>query len=205
MNPFLILRFFILIPILLMVFTCKNNSESSIPEYDPNLCTQYSCPLHKDKMSVTLDLCPECGIQMIDADKLESYLSKTAQSIYDSINHYNKQILKYSYVISNADSSKSMELNYAHELSKYINKARTANQNLDKLVFGKHHIIMKPHSQNIDRLYAVATYRVTTLIKEMEKPSYEKSKIKLYTEELTKTIYEVDKEQALLKIKNSDK
>ena len=205
MKPFLIIRFSIIIAVCMVLAACKNNTDSLISEYDPNLCTQYSCPLHKDKMSVTLDICPECGIQMIDADRLDSYLFKTAQSIYDSINHFNKQILKYSYIISNADSSKWIELNYAYQLSNNVNKARTANQNLDKLVFGKNRIIMKPHQQNIDRLYAAATYRVTTLIKELEKSSYQKPKVKLYTQELIETIYEVDKEQAMLKVKSSDK
>jgi hypothetical protein len=205
MKPFLIITFSIIIAVCMVLAACKNNTDSLISEYDPNLCTQYSCPLHKDKMSVTLDICPECGIQMIDADRLDSYLFKTAQSIYDSINHFNKQILKYSYIISNADSSKWIELNYAYQLSNNVNKARTANQNLDKLVFGKNRIIMKPHQQNIDRLYAVATYRVTTLIKELEKPGYQKPKVKLYTQELIETIYEVDKEQAMLKVKSSDK
>jgi hypothetical protein len=202
MKPFIILKFILIAPIFLLVFTCKNSSESSAPEYDPNFCTDYSCPLHKDKMSVTLDFCPECGIKMIDAKLLESYLHKTAHSIYDSIHHYNEQILKYSYIITNAENkSQKNQISYAWELSKTIDKALVANDNLDQLVFGKHRVIIKPHSQNIDKLYAVATYRISAIIKELEKPHYDEAKIKLYTHELMETIYEVDEEQAILKIK----
>ena len=116
MKHLLISRLVILFFILIGCLTCKNKSESSPPEYDSNLCSEYSCPLHKDKMSVSLDVCPECGIQMVDADLMKSLLSRTVQSINDSINVYHNRIVNDSYIIMNADSISNNEINLYNKI-----------------------------------------------------------------------------------------
>ena len=206
MKHLLISRLVILFFILIGCLTCKNMSESSPPEYDPNLCSEYSCPLHKDKMSVSLDVCPECGIQMVDADLMKSLLSRTVQSINDSIGFYNKRILNESFLLFKSDSiSKKEVINSTLYIIENLEKAKLAHQNLDKLVFGKHRVVLKPYNLKIDKLYAVATYRVSAINKELDKPDFEKSNIKLLTEKLIETMYEIDKEQVVIRFKTNNK
>lgn len=206
MKHLLISRLVILFFILIGCLTCKNKSESSPPEYDSNLCSEYSCPLHKDKMSVSLDVCPECGIQMVDADLMKSLLSRTVQSINDSIGLYNKRILNESFLLFKSDSiSKNEVINSTLYITENLEKAKLAHQNLDKLVFGKHRVVLKPYNLKIDKLYAVATYRVSAIKKELDKPDFEKSNIKLLTEKLVETMYEVDKEQGIIRINSNNK
>lgn len=179
-----------------ILFTsCNNKSDIPPPDYDPNLCSEYSCPLHKDKMSVSLDVCPECGIQMVNSNLMESLLARTAQSIKDSIDVYHNRIIKDSYIIMNADSISNYEIkNKAINITKNLEKAKLAHQNLGKLVFGKHRVVLKPYNVKIEKLYTVATYRVTVIVNELDKPDFEKSKIKLFTQNLFETVQQLDKE-----------
>ena len=203
MKYLLRLHLVVLVINTILFLSCNNKSDVPPPEYDPNLCTDYSCPLHKDKMSVSLDVCPECGIQMVNANLMESLLARTAQSIQDSINVYHNRILKDSYIIMNADSISNNEIkSNALNITKNLEKAKLAHQNLDKLVFGKHRVVLKPSNVKIEKLYTVATYRVTIIVNELDKPEFEKSKIKLYTQNLFETVQQLDKEQQNVKFKS---
>jgi hypothetical protein len=187
--------------LIFLITACKNRNETE-PSNKPNECTEYSCPLHKDKMSVALDKCPECGMQMINTDYMHSSLMHSAGLAHDSIANYHQQILEYATkIISYDNNSKEDQTKNIIGASRNLNKAMLVTENVDKLVFGKRRLVMKPHFEKINKLYAVATFHITAISNELGKPNYDKAKIKLLTEELKGTIYEVDKEQNIIRVK----
>lgn len=187
--------------LIFLITACKNRNETE-PSNNPNECTEYSCPLHKDKMSVALDKCPECGMQMISTDYMKSSLMHSIGLAHDSIANYHQQILEYANkIISGDNNSIEDQTKNVIAASKNLNKAILVTENADNLVFGKQRLVMKPHFEKISKLYAVATFRITAISNELTKPNYDKAKIKLLTEELKGTIYEVDKEQNIIRVK----
>lgn len=202
MIYFLSTRFLILIFFVFLFFNCKRSQEN-IPEYNPNACTQFSCPVHKDKMSVNPDKCPDCGMQMINTQLVNSFLTRTAHSIYDSIFVYHTRALKQSNKILNGESkSKEEKLKDINEARINIEKAKFTNENLNYLVIGKHNAVIKSHNKKNEKLYAVATYRLTILGNEINKPNHNEAKIMLYTQAFNNIIYELDNEQRMMKIKS---
>ncbi len=57
------LLYIIIIPIVL--FACKGFTDEKESDTNPNKCTQYACPIHSDKTSITLENCPICNTPMV--------------------------------------------------------------------------------------------------------------------------------------------
>jgi hypothetical protein len=181
--------------------SCKSPSGSDTG-FDSNGCTEYGCPVHPDKMFVAPQKCPECGLQMILKGSIDSILVKIKKSSLDSLDLYHKLIIEQSGEIMKNDTlSKEEQIQYLVEATKNLKKAKTVNENLDQLVYGKRFLAFKPHYKKLDRLYTVASYRITNISDELGKERYDKEKIRLYATELRETIYEVDKEQHVIRVK----
>lgn len=201
MKHLFLTKIIIQLTLALIITACKNTDETE-PSNNPNECTEYSCPLHKDKMSVSSNKCPECGMQMINTDYMKSSLMHSTGLAHDSIANYHKQILEYANkIILGDNNSKEDQTKNVIAASRYLNKTILVTDNMDKLVFGKRRMVMKPHYEKINKLYAVATFHITAISNELTKSNYDKEKIKLHAEELKGTIYEVDKEQNIIRIK----
>lgn len=179
---------------------CKPSSESETG-YDPNDCNGYACPVHKDKLFVVPDKCPECGRQMISKNAINSILDKIKQSSLDSLDLYHKLMIEQSgRIMRNDSSTKEEQISYLAELAKNLTKAKTVNENLDQLVYGKRKLMFKPRLKKLERLYAVATYRINSLSNELARNDYSKGKVKLYANEFREVIYVVDKEQHSIRV-----
>ncbi len=186
---------------IVLITACKNNNETE-PFNNPNECTMYSCPIHKDKMNVEYNKCIKCGLPMINTNFMESYFMHSTNLAYDSIANYHKKIVEYANkIILNDPISKESQTKNIISAKRNLNKAIFVTENIEKLTFGKRQLAMKHHFEKIKKLYAVATYHITAISNEIAKNNINKTKIKLYTEELKGTIYEVDKEQNIIKIK----
>ena len=53
---------------LAIIFSCSTPPKKDEPK--TNQCTEYACPIHPDKTSVSPADCPVCGTRMIPADSI---------------------------------------------------------------------------------------------------------------------------------------
>ena len=63
------------ITILIALFACKGLTDEKESTENPNKCTQYACPVHADKTSISPEKCPICNTPMViifDSLKVDS-------------------------------------------------------------------------------------------------------------------------------------
>lgn len=183
------------------IVACKSSSVAETGD-DSNSCTEYSCPVHQDKVFVSAENCPDCGLQMIHRSSIDSLLNRSKRLSLDSLDIYHKLIVEQSdKIMMNDTLSKEEQIQYLVEATKNLNKAKTINENLNQQIHGKQLFEFKPKYKKLERLYAIASYRITSISDELSKKQHDKQKIKLYAKELKETIYEVDKEQHRIRVK----
>ena len=191
-----------IIILIVIEFMACTTSQDSEPNYDPNKCTEYACPMHQDKIYVAPEICPECGQQMIHKDSINSLIKTVNKSSLDSLDLYHNFIMEQSdRIIKNSKLSKEEQFIYLLHITKNLNKAKIVNENLNKLVYGKRKLALRSKHKKLDRLYAAASYRVTCISSELNKSNYNQDKIKLYAKELKEIVYDVDKEQHVIRLK----
>lgn len=171
---------------------CSPSSETE-PGFDPNSCNEYACPLHKDKVFIASEVCPECGLQMIRKSSLDSLFSRIERSSSDSLKLYHELIIEQSdQIMMNDSTSREEKIKALTETRKNLNKAKAIYENPDSLAFGKDIIPFKPQSGKLAYLYAAATYRINIISNELAKQNYDRQKVKLYSSELREIIIEID-------------
>lgn len=184
-----------LVTVLLLVtgFIGCRSSSGTEPDFDPNSCHEYACPLHKDKVFIAPEECPECGLQMIRKSSLDSLFSRIERSSSDSLKLYHELIIGQSgQIMMNDSTSREEKIKALTETRKNLDKAKAIYEKQDSLVLGKQLIPVKPQSGKLARLYAAATYRINIISNELAKQSYDQHKVKLYSSELREIIIEID-------------
>lgn len=174
-------------------FVGCRSSAGTEPGFDPNSCNEYACPLHKDKVFIAPEACPECGLQMIRKSSLDSLFSHIERFSTDSLKLYHELIIEQSdQIMMNDSTSREEKIKALTETRKNLEKAKDIYEKTDSLFLGKQLIPVKPQSGQLERLYAAATYRINIISNELAKKNYNQRKVKLYSSELREIIIEID-------------
>ena len=56
---------------IMVSFSMCTNHSTQEPGTNPNECTKYACPIHPDKTSTVLEVCPQCNKWMVPIDSLK--------------------------------------------------------------------------------------------------------------------------------------
>lgn len=195
----------IAIPFLFLCLTlirCTNPTKPQ-PSSDQNECTQYNCPMHKDKTSTSFGDCPECGNPMIPSEINHDALIPKAepiQSMCDSFACYQTRLLVSSKNIENAEI-KSKEkhtlplLLSAETFLKSVNihEAMILAENEKQRVDNKeHHLSIKVYQ-------AEASIYVKEMNEEIKKENPDYKKIKEISKKLHDCVEKISKESSYLK------
>lgn len=190
----------IIIIFIIMLFKYENPFDI-MPAYDPNDCGLYSCPVHRDKMNVYLNTCPECGLEINHYVSNKTLFYKSISTYRDSIFFLHQSIINkmkllndLNYSIHNEDKIKLVD-----ESIITLNKAIIIFTKIEKLVFGKRKMVIRSHFKTINQLYSNARLYLEFLRFEVSKDYPNYLKIRLYAEMTNKVLLELNKEQLFLK------
>jgi regulator of sirC expression with transglutaminase-like and TPR domain len=181
---------------------CTNPTKPQ-PIVNQNECTQYYCPMHKDKTSTHLDECSECLNPMI-INKLneDSLISKneTMQSMCDSFACYQTRILFSSKKIEN-DTVKSKEKNKEQVLMATATFLKSVN--IHEVMMLAESMVQreknKEHHLSIKKYQAEAEIYIKEITKELKKENPDYEKIKKISKKLNDCTEKISKESSYLK------
>jgi len=182
---------------IVLLTACKNESLSNA-SYDPNDCTQFSCPMHKDHTSTREGECGQCGMPLLNNCSEESKLTDTEFEILsyaDSLKNYLDLVIKHNDLIFKGDTQ---------SIGEKISHLREAQQNLlsaEQLFKSQKALIFEPSdaaSQNrlkrIEILYAAVTFRLSALSQELSKQEYNSALVKKYIKEINESVQKLNEE-----------
>ncbi len=191
-----------LVLLFITLIQCTNPTKPQ-PIVNQNECTQYYCPMHKDKTSIHLDECPECGNPMtIYKLKEDSIISKneTMHSMCDSFACYQTRILFSSKKIEN-DTVKSKEKHKEQVLmaaetflkSVNIHEVMILAESMEQREKNKEHHL------SIKKYQAEAEIYIKEITKELKKENPDYEKIKKISKKLNDCTEKISKESSYLK------
>jgi hypothetical protein len=181
---------------------CTNPTKPQ-PIVNQNECTQYNCPMHTDKTSISLGECPECGNPMVPSKINQDTLfpkTETMKSMCDSFTCYQTRLILNSKKIENAEQ-KSKE--------KHNEQVLMATETFLKSV-NIHEAMMlaesknqreknKEHHLSIKIYQAEAEIYIKEMSKELKKENPDYEKIKDISKKLHDCTEKISKESSYLK------
>lgn len=169
---------------------------------DPNQCDSSACVMHKDKMDVSRYICRDCGRLLIDKQTLDSIWLNTIQNIQDSIVSYHHRILENNQkIIQNHVFTKVEKWNLVNDSKQNLQKAKLSNDNLYEFIHGKPKSVLKTNHRELDKLYAIVTYRLTILSAELKKDSFDQRIVIEYAMAIDETMKQITFEQQRLMVR----
>jgi hypothetical protein len=195
---------FVFLPIILifiiMLFKYDNPFDK-MPAYDPNDCGLYSCPVHRDKMNVFLNSCPDYDLEINPYTPNKTLFYKSISTYRDSIFFLQQSIINkmkslndLNYSFHNEDKIKLVD-----ESIIILNKAVIIFKKIEKLVFGKRKMVIRSHFKTINQLYSNARLYLEFLRFEILKDYPNYLKIRLYSEMTNRVLLDLNKEQLFFK------
>lgn len=187
---------------LVLFISCKNTTKPE-PAYNPNECTEYYCPAHKDKTSISQDQCPECKNPMVlhrlNADTLIPE-TQSIQSICDSFECYQTQILLSSKKLMDLEPQKKE----AHQEQILLSaetflKSINAHENIVISKTDKQKEKYREHLLTVKQNQAAATLYLKAMNDEIKKENPDYAKIKNLAKKLHDATEKISKESSYLK------
>ena len=178
-----------------------DNPFDKMSAYDPNDCGLYSCPVHRDKMNVFLNSCPDYDLEMNPYTPNKTLFYKSISTYRDSIFFLHQSIINkmkslndLNYSFHNEDKIKLVD-----ESIITLNKAVIIFKKIEKLVFGKRKMVIRSHFKTINQLYSNARLYLEFLRFEILKDYPNYLKIRLYSEMTNRVLLDLNKEQLFFK------
>jgi len=169
---------------------------------DQNQCDTSACVMHKDKMDVRNYICRDCGRLLIGKHTFDSLSLQTIQDIQDSIVRYHYQILQNNQkIIQDHVYTKTEKWNLVKDSKQNLEKAKLSNDHLYEFIYGKPKSVLKPHHHELDKLYAIVTYRLTVLSSEIEKEHLDQKILIEYAMMIDETMKRINIEQQKLMVR----
>ncbi len=169
---------------------------------DPNQCDSSACMMHKDKTDVSRYICPGCGKPFIGKQAIDSLWMQTVQSIQDSIIFYHQRVvINTDKIIRQVAKTKAEKKKLITESKENIEKAKLTNDNLYEFILGKPQSVIKPNHRELDKLYAIVTYRLTVIGVELQKKNYDERILIDEAMTINETMKQINREQERLMVR----
>ena len=171
---------------------------------DPNQCDSSACLMHKDKMDVSQYICRDCGKPFVGKQTIDSLWIQTVQDIQDSIISYHQRVvINTDKIIGQVAKTKAEKMKLIDESKGNIEKAKLTNDNLYEFVLGKSKSVVKPNHRELDKLYAIVTYRLTVISVELQKKNYNERILIDEAMTINETMKQINREQQRLMVRKS--